>query len=171
MLSLAQSPITLRRLRAGDAENLAPLINNKKVWDNVRDFIPHPYTEKDAIEFITFTQQESIPMTFAICHMDKLCGVIGLVKQTDIYAKSAEIGYWLGEPFWGRGIATVAVKIITEYGFSHLGLVRIYAGIFEYNPASMRVLEKNGYQKEAIFEKALFKNGEIWNEHRYAKVK
>jgi RimJ/RimL family protein N-acetyltransferase len=113
---------------------------------------------------------ENPPCTFAIEYMGELAGCIGLVKQTDVYKLSAEIGYWIGEPYWGLGIATTAVELLTEYGFHQLGLVRIYSGVFDFNKASQRVLEKAGYQLEGIFEKSVIKNGKICNEYRYAKT-
>jgi [ribosomal protein S5]-alanine N-acetyltransferase len=142
----------------------------KKIWDNLRNYIPHPYTQTDADRFIGQCLLESPPLTFAIEYKGSLCGVIGLAAQKHVYRKSAEIGYWIGEPFWNRGIATIAVKLISEYGFNKLNLVRIFTAVFEYNPTSMKVLEKNGYTKEAVFKKAVIKNGEIWDEHRYSKT-
>lgn len=151
-----------------DQEALASLANNKKIWDNLRDLMPHPYTVRDAQAFIQMTGQEDPQMTFAIAYEGQLCGVIGLVGQTDVYRKTAEIGYWIGEPFWGQGIGTTAVKLVTAYGLHQLGFMRLHAGIFEYNEASMRVLAKNGYTKEGVFQKAIFKNDQIWDEHRFS---
>jgi RimJ/RimL family protein N-acetyltransferase len=150
---------------------LTQLANNKKIWDNLRDFMPFPYTIDDAIFFINLTKQEQPQITFAIEYDGQLCGVISLVTQQDVYKKTAEIGYWIGEPFWNKGIATEAVNIITDYGFNQLDLARIHTGIFEYNVASMKVLEKCGYKSDGVFEKAVIKNGQIWNEHRYSKIR
>lgn len=94
--------------------------------------------------------------------------MVGLIFQKDVYRKSTEIGYWIGESFWGKGIATQAVGLLVHHAFEELGLARLYAGIFEYNVGSIRVLEKNGFQKEGISKKAVFKNGKFWDEHRYA---
>lgn len=165
---LGEKDLRLRPLRDSDATVLARLANNKKIWDNLRDFFPHPYEEKDALFFIHLTKKEKPLLNFGIEFQGQLCGVIGLTPQPDIYCKSAEIGYWLGEAYWNKGIATTAVKWITEYGLHTLKFIRIHTGIFEYNPGSMRVLEKNGYQKDGIFKKAVFKNGKIWDEHRYS---
>ena len=162
--------ITLRRLEPSDKTQMAQLANNKKIWDNVRDAFGHPYTEKNAEEFIQYQAKSKTEKVFVIDGNGELCGLIGLILQKDVYRKSAEIGYWLGEPFWGKGIATKAVKLITEYAFDVLKITRIYAGIFEYNIASMKVLEKNGFQNEGISEKAVFKNDKIWDEHRYSKL-
>jgi len=168
---LQHKKITLRPLDDKDSVELALLANNKKIWDNLRDFIPFPYTIDDAIFFINLVKQEKPRMTFAIEFEGHFCGVIGLVGLNDVYRKSAEIGYWIGEPFWNKGIATVAVKLITDYGFDELGLMRIHTGVFENNIGSMKVLEKNGYKKEGVFEKAIIKNGQILNEHRFSKIK
>ena len=89
--------------------------------------------------------------------------------QKDVYRESAEIGYWLGAPYWGKGIATKAVALVTHYGFETLRLNRIFTGVFSFNKASMRVLEKNGFTKEGIFKRAVVKNGITYDEHRYAK--
>ena len=168
---LTDGDITLRSLNDSDASSLAKLANNKKVWDNLRDVMPHPYSIDNAIFFINLTKQEYPQMTFAIEYAGQLCGVIGLVAQTDVYKKTAEIGYWISEPFWNKGIATKAVDLITRYAFEQLQLVRIHTGVFEYNTASMKVLEKCGYKKDGVFEKAIFKNDKIWEEHRYSKLK
>jgi len=162
--------ISIRALKMSDKQSLAKLVNNKKIWDNLRNGLPYPYHESDAVKFINTVCANELNHVFAIEYRHGFCGVIGIFVQQDVYEKSAEIGYWIGEPFWGKGIATKAVELVTKYAFDKLKLVRIFTGIFEYNTASMRVLEKNGYKKEAIFEKAVFKNGKIWNEHRYCKL-
>lgn len=168
---LTEGNIILRRLANDDQSSLARLANNKKVWDNVRDYLPFPYTEHDAEAFIRLTRQEDPPLSFAIEYEGQFCGMVGLVRQSDVYKMTAEIGYWIGEPFWGKGIATTAVKLITRYGLNTLGLVRIHTGVFEYNTGSMRVLEKNGYGKDGVFKKSIFKNGKIWDEHRFSIIK
>ena len=165
-----EEKIKIRPLKLSDKTELAKLANNKKIWDNLRDYIPFPYRESDADFFINLTKEENPKQTFGIEYQGKLSGVIGLVIQKDVYKKSAEIGYWIGEPFWGNGIATNAVKLITEYGFDKLDLNRIYTGVFEYNAASMKVLEKNGYKKEGIFKSAIIKNDKVYDEHRFYKL-
>ncbi len=166
-MELNDKEIILRPFKDSDAKSLAELCNNKKIWDNLRDYFPFPYTEENAVEFIKHCQKESPQQTFAIEFNGKFAGSIGLVKQTDVYRLSAEIGYLLGEPFWGKGIATKVVKLITEYGFSQLGLIRIYSGVFDFNKASQRVLEKAGFTLECIVEKAVIKNNKICDEYRY----
>jgi len=163
--------ITIRPLTQLDKPVLANLANNRKIWNNLRDYIPFPYKISDAEAFINTTEQENPRSTFAIEYDGKFAGVIGLVNQKDVYRRSAEIGYWIGEPYWGKGIATKALALVTEYGFKKLDLIRIYSGVFEFNKASMRVLEKNGYELEGIFKNAVVKNGNVCNEHRYYKLK
>lgn len=163
--------ITLRRLEPSDKNQLTRLANNKKIWDNVRDAFGHPYSEKNAEEFIQRQAQNETEKVFAIEYEGEFCGCIGLIFQKDVYHKSAEVGYWVGEPFWGKGIATKAVELLVQYAFEDLKLIRVFAGAFEYNVGSMRVLEKNGFQKEGIAKNAVFKNNNLWDEHRYALVK
>lgn len=162
--------IKIRHLKLSDKSELTKLANNKKVWDNLRDYIPFPYTNNDAEFFINLTKDETPKQTFGIAYGGELSGVIGLVVQKDVYRKSAEIGYWIGEPFWGNGIATKAVELITQYGFDVLDLNRIYTGVFEHNTASMKVLKKNGYEKEGIFKNAIIKNDQVFDEHRFYKL-
>lgn len=168
---LQDENIILRPLKDEDASALSQLANNKKVWDNMRDILPNPYTIDDAVFFINLTKKENPQMNLAIEYDNAFCGMIGLIPQKDVYRKTAEIGYWLGEPFWNKGIATKAVALITNYGFNELGFIRIHTGVFEYNIRSMKVLEKNGYKKDGVFEKSIIKNGKIWDEHRYSKIK
>jgi len=163
--------ISLRPLKMKDKEAIALLVNNKKLWDNLRDIVPHPYSLKDAEFYIGMMTADGAPPTFAIEYEGQFTGVIGLVPQSDVYKKTAEIGYWLGEPYWGKGMMSEAVNLITNYGLNELGFIRIHAGIFEYNIGSMKVLEKCGYQKDGIFKKSIFKNNKIWDEHRYSIVR
>jgi len=162
--------ITLRSFNQEDQSRLAELCNNQKIWSNVRDFFPSPYTAQNAAEFIALCSQEIPQTTFAIEFKGELAGCIGLTKQVDVYRLTAELGYWIGEPYWGLGIATKAVELVTAYGFEKLGLVRLYSGVFDFNKASQRVLEKAGYKLECIAEKSIIKNGLICNEYRYAKL-
>ncbi len=169
--TLQKGPVILRPLHATDAPDLARHINNKKIWDNLRDYIPFPYSEQDAQEFIASVQPQNPTLTFGITYEQQICGVIGLETQQDVYKKSASFGYWVSEAYWGKGIASTALKLLTEYGLNQLGYIRLFTSVFAYNPGSMRVLEKNGYIKEGIFKKAIFKNNQIWDEHRYAIVR
>jgi len=168
---LKEGNIILRELYESDTNVLARLANNRKIWDNVRDVLPSPYSIDDAIYFINLSQKENSQTTFAIEYKKEFCGVIGLVGQSDVYKKTAEIGYWIGEPYWNKGIATTSVKLLTEYGFGQLDFIRIHTGVFEYNIGSMKVLTKNGFTKDGIFKKSILKNGQIFDEHRFSKIK
>lgn len=117
-IRLSEGQIVLRPLLDSDQEVLATLANNKKVWTNLRDALPHPYTSADAAVFIDIVKQETLLTKFTIAYQGHFCGVIGLAPQQDVYWQTAEIGYWLGEPFWNKGIATIAVKLITDYADS-----------------------------------------------------
>ncbi len=162
--------LILRELTIDDANQIAILANNKKIWENVRDIFPFPYTKQSAINFIQFASETKTQLTLVIELNGELAGIIGLIFQDDIYRKSAEIGYWIGEPYWNKGLASWAVNQLTEFAFSNLGLVRVFAGVFEYNDASKKVLEKCGFELEGIKRKALFKKGNIYDEFLYSKV-
>ena len=142
MIKLNNENVTLREFTPNDKYRLVELANNSKISINLRDGFPNPYNLADAENFLEkFTNQESA-LVLAIEYNTEYVGNIGLHKGTDVYRKSAEIGYFLGEPYWNLGIMTKAVNLICDYGFANLDIVRIHAGIFEFNPASMRVLEK-----------------------------
>jgi RimJ/RimL family protein N-acetyltransferase len=164
---LTQDNITLRPLELGDISELAALANNKNIWNNVRDQMPHPYSEKDAMRFVDLKMHQEQDYVFAIVFKGKFSGMVGLHPQKDIYRLSAELGYWIGEPYWGNGLASKAVDMIVKFGFDELKLNRIFAGVFEHNDASKRVLEKNGFIKEGVSIKAAIKNGVILDEWRY----
>jgi len=170
-MELVEGRVRLRPLRYADRERLAELANNRKIWNNLRDMFPHPYTENDADKFIDMVKQQEPQLTFAIEFEFELAGVIGIVLQSDVYRKGAEIGYWIGEPYWKKGIATIALKLASDYAFKSLELERLYAGIFEGNEGSKRVLEKCGFTLEGIFRKAIFKNNRLLDEYRYAKLR
>lgn len=169
-MELREGNVTLRTPRMSDKDKLVELGNNKKVHDNLTDDFPHPYTEEDAIKFITDASNEKPCRRFAIEEDGVYVGNIGLHPQRDIYRYNAELGYFVGEPFWNKGIATKAVKIATRYAFEVLDIKRIYAGVFAYNPYSARVLEKCGYEFEGTFKSGLYKNGAFHDELRYAAV-
>ncbi|UWX56237.1 GNAT family N-acetyltransferase [Maribacter litopenaei] len=163
--------VLLRELKQEDVPIIAELANNIKIFNNVRDAFGHPYTEENAQRFFEHQAESDTEVVFAIETDGKLCGLCGLILQDDVYGKSAEVGYWLGEPFWGKGIATSAIGLLVSHAFKEFKLIRLYAGVFEYNSGSMRVLEKVGFVKEGISRKAVFKNGKFWDEHRYAVLK
>jgi len=170
MITLTSGNITLREFKSDDKYRLAELANNPKISINLRDGFPNPYTVADAENFLEKFANQDSALVLAVEYNGEYVGNIGLHKGTDVYRKSAEIGYFLGEPYWNLGIMTKAVNLICDYGFKTMNIVRIHAGIFEFNPASMGVLEKCGFKREAIREKAVFKQGKVWNEMVYVKL-
>jgi RimJ/RimL family protein N-acetyltransferase len=162
--------VELRPLTETDAPLMAELANNERISQNLRDGFHHPYTLADAGNFINSFKDNTVAIVFAITYKGEYAGNISLMPGTDVYRKSAELGYFIGEPYWNKGIVTKAVNLIVDYGFSTLGFVRVHAGIFEYNVSSQRVLEKCGFVKEGIFTKSVFKMNKLWDEVRYAKI-
>ncbi|HVO74747.1 MAG TPA: GNAT family protein [Ignavibacteriaceae bacterium] len=160
----------IRSYRINDTEGLIKYANNRSVSINLRDGFPFPYTIQDAIDWIDFTIHQEPQTNFAIATQE-LIGGIGITLQGDVHRKSAEIGYWLGEPFWGRGIITKALVAMSNYAFNNFDLIRLYAYVFETNPASMRVLEKAGYKLEGRLRKSIIKDGQILDQLIYALLK
>lgn len=161
----------IRSFRADDAPALARYGNNRAVWRNIWDKHPYPYGVADAEEWIQWAMQQDPETTFAIASADEAIGTIGFLPQGDVARLSAEIGYWLGEPFWGRGITTRAVQALTEHAFEEFEFVRLYATVMVWNPASARVLEKAGYQYEGLMRQSAFKDGEIIDQWLYATLR
>jgi RimJ/RimL family protein N-acetyltransferase len=162
--------VILRQWKKSDAEALAKIANNKKIWDNVRDRLPYPYTKKDAKEWLSLVKQQKTVTTFCVEADGEMAGSVGFTIKDDVYRKSVEIGYFIGEAFWGRGIATEAIRQLIEYIQENLDIVRIYAEVFEYNKASMKVLEKNGFYLESIRKKAAVKNDTILDDYVWVKL-
>ncbi len=144
--------------------------NNRNVWRNLTDKFPHPYTEADANWWLAFVAQMAEPTHWAV-EVDGLCvGGIGFTRRDGIFIKSALFGYWLGEPYWGRGIMSAAVKAVSCHAMSRFGLARLEAPVFAWNPASMRVLEKCGFVREGTLRASAFKDGQIIDSVLYALV-
>jgi RimJ/RimL family protein N-acetyltransferase len=158
----------LRAYRAADLAALVKYADNPNVVRHLRDRFPHPYTVEAGRAWIASVCEQEPLVTFAIASATELIGGIGLELQQDVYRRSAELGYWLAEPYWGRGIVSAAVKAVLRYGFRELDLVRIYAGVFATNAPSARVLEKNGFAFEGRSRQAVYKHGELIDELRYA---
>jgi RimJ/RimL family protein N-acetyltransferase len=161
----------IREYDADDAPALVRYANNHKVWRNLRDRFPHPYTHRDAFRWLRQVGRQIPAHDFAIATEKELIGAIGLQFQDDVHRRSAEIGYWLGEPHWGKGIATRAVCCLTEFAFANTPLVRIYANVFEWNPASARVLEKAGYSYEGRLRKSVLKDDQLIDQLVYSVLR
>lgn len=158
-MKIKLDPVLLREWLPGDEASLALHANNRNIWINLRDRFPHPYTRADARRWIRLASVITPQTQFAMVVDGAAVGGIGFDIRRDVFRRSAEIGYWLGEPFWGRGITTEAVRAVTEYAFKNFDLCRIEAGVFEWNLASMRVLEKAGFECEARLKKSVTKDG------------
>lgn len=171
MTILKSGLLLLRPWQPGDEDSLIKYGNNKKIAMNLRDRFPQPYTQKDAEEWINIAGNQTPKTNFAIVVDGHAVGGIGLMLGDDVFRLSAELGYWLGEPYWGKNITTEAVKLVTGYGFDTLSLVRIHAGVFDWNPASGRVLEKAGFTLESRMEKAVVKDGQILDLLNYVKIR
>jgi ribosomal-protein-alanine N-acetyltransferase len=162
---------TVRNWEWRDREAIVRHANNRNVWINLRDRFPHPYTLADARNWLECVVGVSPENSFAIAVGDEAVGGIGFTVQHDVAHRSAEIGYWLGEEFWGRGIATQALIAVTDYAFANYDLCRLYAHVFEWNPASARVLEKAGYEFEGRLRKSVTKDGQTIDQLMYAVVR
>ena len=163
----------IRRWELSDARDLATALSNKKIQDNLRDGLLYPYTEKDGKEFIStmLAANENDTFAFAITVNGKVIGSIGAFRQTNIHNKTAELGYYIAEEYWGKGIMTEAVKQLCDYVFSHTDIIRIYAEPFSYNIGSCRVLEKAGFQYEGTLRSNALKNGIVLDMKMYSKLK
>ncbi len=162
--------VQLREWRSEDCNDLAVLANNRKIWLNVRDRFPNPYTLKDALEWIEHTTRQKPAQNLAITYQGALAGSVGVITREDVYRKSIEIGYFVGEPFWGKGIATEAVALMLDYIKHTYNPIRVFAEVFETNLASMKVLEKNGFHRESVREKSVIKNSMLMNDHVWVKI-
>jgi ribosomal-protein-alanine N-acetyltransferase len=164
----------IRHWTPADAPELARLADNRKVWRNLRDRFPNPYSRRDAKDWIKGVTRQIPCAHFAICADSAdgaLAGGIGILLQDDVHKGTAEIGYWLGEAFWGRGLMTGALTAFSDHAFGAYRLRRLYAQVLDWNPASARVLEKSGFVLEGRLRASALKDGEVADELLYAKVK
>ncbi len=149
----------LRPLRENDAASIAQHANNPKVAAHLRDRFPHPYGTEDARRFLAYAAETGGEVIACIEVEGEAAGAIGLQFRTDIERCSAELGYWLGEKYWGRGVMTEAIRSFTGWAMPRFELTRVYAEVFSENPASARVLEKAGFQRIGVLRKAAIKAG------------
>jgi len=161
--------ILLRPWALSDAKSLTENANNKNVSDNLRDTFPFPYTMEHAIAFIEMTfSQKRKDIYWAIEIKGEAIGGIGGHFQEDIYRKNAEIGYWLGQTYWNKGIITYCIKEMTQYLFLNFDIERIYAEVYSNNIGSGKALEKAGFKNEAILRRNAFKNNTFLDTYVYA---
>ena len=170
-MKLELKTCTLRSWEWRDRESIVRYANNPKVARNLRDRFPHPYTDRDARNWLDVVVDAEPETNFAITVAGEAVGGIGYTLQYDVDRRSAEIGYWLGEEFWGRGITTEALIAVTDHAFANHDLCRVYAHVFEWNPASARVLEKAGYAFEGRLRKSVIKEGQTIDQLMYAIIR
>ena len=163
----------IRKWELSDARDLAVSLSNLKVQDNLRDGLPYPYTEQDGKDFISdmLSADENETFAFAITVDDIAIGSIGIFRQGNIHRRTAELGYYIAEEYWGRGIMTEAVRQICEYVFNESDIIRIYAAPYAHNIASCRVLEKAGFQYEGTLRSNAVKNGKVIDMKMYSLLK
>lgn len=162
---------TVRSWAWRDRDSIVRHANNKKISINLRDRFPYPYTVADARTWLDSVIGFEPETNFAIDVAGEAVGGIGFVLQHDVGRRSAEIGYWLGEEFWGRGIVTEALIAVTEHAFANYDLCRLYAHVFDWNGASARVLEKAGYELEGRMRKSVTKDGQTIDQLMYAIIR
>lgn len=163
----------IRQWKVEDAKSLSELLNNQNILNHLRDGLPYPYTEKDAKDYIhaMLCSDPHQTFAFAIVADNQVVGSIGAFRCDNIHNRTAELGYYIGEPFWGQGIATSAVKQICHFIFHHTDILRIFAEPFAYNQGSCRVLEKAGFQCEGVLRKNAVKNGKVLDMKMYSLIK
>ena len=163
----------IRKWKLTDAKDIAVALSNKKIQDNLRDGLPYPYSEQDGIDFISsmLSANEDETFAFAITLDDKVIGSIGVFRQQNIHRQTAEMGYYIAEEYWGKGIMTDAVKQICNYVFKNSDILRIYAEPFAYNTGSCRVLEKAGFQYEGTLRNNAVKNGKVIDMKMYSLLR
>ena len=163
----------IRKWKLTDAKDIAVALSNKKIQDNLRDGLPYPYSEQDGIDFISsmLSANEDETFAFAITLDNKVIGSIGVFRQQNIHRQTAEMGYYIAEEYWGKGIMTDAVKQICEYVFKNSDILRIYAEPFAYNTGSCRVLEKAGFQYEGTLRNNAVKNGKVIDMKMYSLLR
>ena len=165
--------ISIREWRINDKAALAENLNNLNVLNNLRDGLPYPYTEQDAEEFISamLSSDKNNTFAFAITLDDKAIGSIGVFRQDNIHSHTAEMGYYIGEAYWGNGYATSAIKQVCRYVFEHTDIIRIFAEPFSHNIASCRALEKAGFKYEGTLKSNAVKCGNIVDMKMYALIR
>ena len=165
--------VSLRSWRMDDAAAITEAINNKKVQDNLRDGIPYPYTERDGADFISMTlaADKDAQYAFAILGDGRVIGSLAVSRLDNVHRLTAEMGYFIAEPYWGRGVTTEAVKQACRYVFENTDILRIFAEPYAYNAASCRVLEKAGFSLEGVLRKNAVKNGVVLDMRMYSLLK
>jgi ribosomal-protein-alanine N-acetyltransferase len=160
----------IRNWQIQDAPSIAKYANNRKIWLNLRDAFPYPYCLRDAEVFVSRVIEADPVTIFAIADKSEAIGSIGLMLGKDVHRFTAEMGYWLAEPYWGKGIMTDAVQFLTTWAFRELKLHRLSAEPYATNTASHRVLEKAGFIRESVLRSSVFKDGKILDQFIYSQI-
>jgi [ribosomal protein S5]-alanine N-acetyltransferase len=161
----------IRSWELDDKLDLARNANNRKIWLNLTSRFPHPYTEIDAENWIQLANKPTLSTHLAIEFEGIAVGGIGIIADDGVCCKTGDFGYWIGEPFWGKGIATAAAKAMVDYAFLNLHFLRLQACVFAWNPPSMRVLEKVGFVREGVLRQSRYKDGQLIDSVMYALTK
>ncbi len=163
----------IRKWELSDAADLAAALSNKKIQNNLRDGLPYPYIERDGIDYISamLSSNENETFAFAVTVDNKAIGSIGVFRQGNIHRQTGELGYYIAEEYWGKGIMTEAVKQICRYVFDKSDIIRIYAEPFANKEASCWVLEKAGFQYEGTLRSNAVKNGKVIDMKMYSLLK
>jgi ribosomal-protein-alanine N-acetyltransferase len=168
-MELKEGLTVVRTWREADAAELAFQANDRRVWLGLRDAFPYPYGIEDARRFIAMALRRAPQTYFAIGVAGRVAGGIGYTQHADVERIAAEVGYWLGHAFWGQGIGTAALRLLTRHAFeANAELRRLYAVPFSSNPASARVLEKAGYHCEGTLRHSAIKDGVVLDQWVYA---
>lgn len=170
-MEIRLSSCSLRPWRSRDRDSLVRHANDRRVSINLRDRFPFPYTDADARDWIELASTQDPAQALAIVVDGEAVGGVGVHPMTDVHRRTAEVGYWLGRAWWGRGIASEALAATVDYAFSTFDLVRLEAQVYEWNPASARVLEKCGFDLEGRMRKRVTKDGETIDALLYALVR
>jgi len=163
--------VKVRSWRKDDLKSLIRHADNPKIAANLRDQFPHPYTRRDALDFLDYAQTQEPECAFAIECGGEAVGGVGFLLGRDIARMSAEVGYWLSEDYWGRGIATRVVSAMSDWAFETYRLTRVFAMAFAHNAASIRVLEKSGFEREGVLRRSAIKNGVVLDQVLFARIR
>jgi len=170
-LRIDAGPVTLRRWRESDIDALVAEADNRAVWRNMLDVFPHPYTRSDGELWIGRCMRQEPPADLVLALEDQLIGACGANRRSGVSRYTANVGYWLGENHWGRGIMTEAFGRFLEYVWETFDVERLEAEVFAWNQASVRVLEKNGFIREGTRRRAIYKDDEFVDEHFYSLLR
>ncbi len=162
--------LTFRKFALSDAQRISELANNKKIAMNLRDNFPHPYSLKDAKNFVREITLKKIYVR-AICYEDQIIGAVGFYQDRDVMRYSAEIGYWIGEAYWNKGFCTQMLRLIIPEYLRYTDVLRIYAIVFASNVASEKVLEKLGFTMEGTLRSAIYKNDQFQDARIWSLLK